>query len=99
MATTFGQGVASSPAVEHLVFSEGRADLRTCQPEENGRSFLWTDKLFPLQIHAIVEEWGLGIHEKLGEWILQTTKHTRNALVFGGGSRVKLYDRETFCRD
>ena len=46
MATISGQGAASSSAVEDLVSCEGRADLSTCRPKRNGRSFVWTEKLF-----------------------------------------------------
>ena len=48
MATISGQGAASSPAVEDLVSSEDRDDLRICRPKSNGRSFVWTEKLFLL---------------------------------------------------
>ena len=46
MATISGQGAARSPAVEDLVSSVGRGDLRTCRPKRNGRSFVWTEELF-----------------------------------------------------
>lgn len=46
MATMFGRGSASSRAVEDLVSKEGRVDVRTCNPEQNWRLSVWSEKLF-----------------------------------------------------
>ena len=75
MASIIGQGAATTPAIEDLVSSEGRVDLLKSKPNQNGRSFVWAEKLF------LVDKQGSAVCAVCGVVVGTTSGNTTNRVA------------------